>query len=190
MMSPAEYSRHAEVNRATVTKWTKRGLPLHDGRIDPAEADAWRRANVDRSKPRAKLPTSADAPETEGEIRVVLPDGSTAGVDDIPDFATSQKAKEYWAAERVKRDVLKHDREHIPVADVLAATGAVVGMLRGQLMGLPRRLAATLEGRTVQERHELIQAECRALLTDFADRMAAVARDGFTTDPGAPQHAE
>lgn len=190
MLLPSEYARHAGVNRATVTKWTRRGMPLHDGRVDPAEADAWRRANVDRSKPRAKLPAGTDAPETEEEIRVVLPDGTTTNVDQIPDFATSQKAKEFWSAERVKRDVQKHDREHVPVADVLAATGAVVGMLRGQIMGLPRRLAATLEGKTVQERHELIRAECHALLTDFADRMAAVAREGFTTDPGAIPHAE
>lgn len=190
MLLPAEYARAAGVNRATVTKWVRRGLPLRDGRIDPTEADAWRRANVDRSKPNAKLPAGGAPAGPDDGIRVVLPDGTATALDQIPDFATSQRVKEYWAAERVKRDVLKHDRDHVPVADVLAATGTVVAMLRGQIMGLPRRLAGALDGLTVAERHAAIQAECHALLTDFADRLAAVARDGFNTDPGAAADAE
>lgn len=64
LVTKKEYAERIGVNPSTITRQTQSGLiPVHDGLIDPVEADAARKANLDTAKRRMPL-VKRPAPET------------------------------------------------------------------------------------------------------------------------------
>lgn len=178
-----ERDGHGSISKGQVSKDVSAGMPL----TSFEDALAWRAANKDASKPKAKGNARNPAPAEPVQaasvaprnVSVEFPDGTVLPLDQIPAFAVSQAAKMHWDAEMKKRDVLAHDREHIPKADVLAVVGEIMGLFRAGVMGIAGRLANPLEGKTAAERHHLIQGECRAVLDDVAKRIDDAAARAF-----------
>ncbi|MCW2242243.1 helix-turn-helix domain containing protein [Azospirillum canadense] len=204
-MNGTEYATHCGVTKMTVSRWTKRdGFPIKDGKIDVAAADAWREANLDASKPRSSVNPAAappaaaakptrktpvptpTAPESPADLPpdlagavLLMPDGTQTLLAEIPSFAASQAAKMYYDAEMKKREVLAHDKEHIPKVEVLAATETMVSMFRAEFMGLGRRVAPMLEGKPLAERADIIQDQARTVLERMARKITAAAQGDF-----------
>lgn len=69
LVSQREYARRIGVSHVAVNKLVKAGtIPLHDGKINPAEADRCRAAHCDPEKLRGRLPDSTP-PQIESENR-------------------------------------------------------------------------------------------------------------------------
>lgn len=120
---------------------------------------------------------SPDGFQTSGVI-VHFPDGSKMDLLQIADLTTATRIDKFWAGELKRREVMLHDKEHYPRADVDAATNAAVLMFKNGLLGLGRRLAGRLEGKNLAERELIIRETLRRALEKLAEKLsAAVAGD-------------
>lgn len=168
-LNRSDYARHANVSPAAVTRWVAKGMPVHADRINPAEADAWRAANLDETHRRAKkdqganvtLKTAAAAPTAD----IDLPDGSPLA--EIPEFAASQRRKEFHAANLKELEVQTRRKELLPRADVEAATDTAITTFRAEFEGFAGSLSARLVGLPAVEMKVIIQDEVRRVLADI-----------------------
>jgi len=200
-LTKAEYAARIGVDRSRVTRYCQRGMPSHKGLIDPEEADRWREQTLDQTKPKSKVtppqqrkprstrpaapaspaperpPASdgADAPVPLSGVVVTFPDGTRLDMAVIGDLALVTRIDKFWAGELKRREAMQQDREHLPRADVEAATGAAIVQAKGSFLGLSRRLAGRLEGLALAERERVIQAEVRAVLNTLVAKLTAVA---------------
>lgn len=59
-LSRAAFARLQGVSRGTLSKWETRGLPVHDGKIEPEAGATWVAAHVEQRRPRGgPVPDSA-----------------------------------------------------------------------------------------------------------------------------------
>jgi len=117
----------------------------------------------------------AEAPLPSSGVMVTFPDGTSLDMAVIGDLPTVTRIDKFWAGELKRREAMQQDREHLPRADVEAATGAAIVQAKGAFLGLSRRLAGRLEGLALAERERVIQAEIRSVLNTLVAKLTAVA---------------
>ncbi|MFC5359462.1 hypothetical protein [Azospirillum himalayense] len=176
----------------------------------------WLADNTDPTKPKSKLGTAAqrwlsgqgpapsppvpkaagEAPARQAEKQptaVVLPmeEGASAGGRNTT-VSESRREKERLDVELKKRELAKHDREHIPRAEVEVAVDAAITEFRGQFEGFAGLLARQVAGKTDTEAYTLIQAEVRRLLERLSTnlRKAAIGLVDELHDGGAVDESE
>ncbi len=148
-ISRAEYARRCGKSRAAVSKWVLSGKIklLPDGTIDPAEADAMRRANTIRhratpqtaaSRPKA---SKSDEPSHEHKFNKAR--------------ARKESAKAISAEVQARKDALTT----VEIDDVKRAWLAAGKDIQARLLAIPDRITQKLAG---EENPHVI----RALLVD------------------------
>lgn len=132
-------------------------------------------------------PVDPGGTSLEGAV-ITFPDGTAVDVKSLPNINAINQLDRFYAAEMKRREIMVHDREHLPKADVFAATDALISMFRARVMGLGRRCAPLLDGKSAAERAEIIQDECRTLLEDVSKKLAAAAAgDGVDAERADPE---
>ncbi|MFC7332922.1 hypothetical protein [Rhodocista pekingensis] len=188
------------ISKARVSQYLNRGLPCRpDGKIDREAALNWigdnivptvgrlnARSAAVRSRPVAPQPRPTAAPQAEGAAAgtsagamkgwvLLSPDGVRVPVEDVPPVAQSVALKEFFMAELRRREVQVHDRDHIPRADVEAATDAAINEFRGQFEGFAGLLSNMLSGKSPAEMYATIQEEVRRVLARLSAQLHAAA---------------
>lgn len=214
LVSKAEYAAMRGINRSQVTRYCQRGMPAPGGMIDPEQADWWREANLDQTKPKSKVtgkqqrvaattppanaPTAKSAPppparpqelapmQDPSGVVIRFPDGSEMDMAQIGDLQTVTRIDKFWAGEIKRREAMVHDREHLPRAEVEAATSAAILAFKAGLMGLSRRIAGQIEGKALAEREQVIRDEHRAALDALSMRLEEIASgEGSMDEPAS-----
>ena len=137
--------------------------------------------------PPAKTGNAPAAPAVPDDLSgaiVTFADGTSMDLVQIGDLPTVTRIDKFWAGELKRRDAMQRDREHIPRADVEAATGAAILQAKSSFMGLSRRIAGRLEGKPLAERERIIQDEIRKALETLVRKLGRVA-DGQIDDDGS-----
>ncbi|MBP2232543.1 hypothetical protein J2847_005872 [Azospirillum agricola] len=153
-----------------------------------AAAVAPRPAKPARAPDPAALDEADSQPDglsLEGAV-IQFADGTKIDIKSLPNLNALNQIDKWYSGELKRREILVHDRDHLPKADLYAATDALISMFRARVMGLGRRCAPMLEGRSLAERAEVIQDECRKVLEDLAKKLA----DSATGDVSVNEEAE
>ncbi len=157
--------------------------------IEKGAAEVEKAARPASPPPAPTVPADGEAATPASGVMVRFPDGTEMDLGQIGDLPTVTRIDKFWAGELKRRDAMVHDREHLPRADVEAASTAAVLALKTSLMGLPRRLAGKLEGKGLAEREQIIRDEIKIRLEAAARKMAGVAA-GDEVVEGDPDGAE
>lgn len=199
------------VTKGTVSKLVNgQGMPLVGATF--TDTMRWLADNTDPTKPKSKLGAAAakwlagqgggaalapavksppaarrtSSPPAQESPTVHLPEEGSTVLDRNPTRTDSQREKSRWDAEMKKREVLKHDREHIAKSEVTAVVGEILSLLKAGVMGIAGRVANKLEGKTAAERYQIIQDECRTVLDEAARRMEEAAARSFEDGDSGP----
>lgn len=210
LVSKAEYASMRGINRSQVTRYCQKGMPSPGGMIDPEQADWWREQNLDQTKPKSKIsgkqqrvaattppapkvnalspPTAAAVPATGDASGVIVrfPDGQEFDLAQLGDLNTVTRIDKFWAGELKRREAMVHDREHLPRAEVEAASSAAILLFKSGLMGVSRRIAGQIEGKGLAEREQVIRDEIRSALEILSTRLEEIASgEGPMNDPAS-----
>lgn len=108
-------------------------------------------------------------------VRLLFPDGTQVPLEQVPPVAQSIAVKEFWNGEMRRREVLAHDREHIPRGDIEAAVDVAIGEFRGQFEGFAGLLSTKLAGKSAAEAYPVIQDEVRRVLSRLTEGLRKLA---------------
>jgi phage terminase Nu1 subunit (DNA packaging protein) len=154
-----EYARHRKVSKSTVSDALKqeRIKAGSDGMIDFEKADRdW--ANNTNVRPHT---ADQDGAGETGEPQ---------------SYAKSRAAREQWAAKQAKLDYELKSGKLVPVVEVSAKWSEICGAIRNAVEGIPSKLAQSVHAaRDPREAHDIIAAECRAVLRQLSDEIKATA---------------
>jgi hypothetical protein len=176
MISLREFARRNGVSAEAVSKAVKTGrLPAHDGKLDPAEAQAaWDRGK-DPARAGRKLPRStAEVPQSKPEKRdvgerqqpVPAPFPSGFGGHSYTEVKTRREqvhlARDQFELKRLMGDL-------VPVADVGQKIDAMINIAKSKFLALGHKLAPRLAVETEAARcQEIVDEVVREILTDLA----------------------
>jgi hypothetical protein len=168
LISLREFARRNGVSAEAVSKAVKTGrLPAHDGKLDPAEAQAvWDRSN-DPARAGRKLPRStAKVPQSKPEQSAPAPFPSGFGGHSYTEVKTRREQV------RLARDQFELKRligDMVPVADVGQKIDAMIYITRSKLLSLGHKLAPRLAIETDAARcQEVVDEAVREILADLA----------------------
>lgn len=141
LLTRAEYSRQRGCSQSLISREVKNGkIPLHDGKINPAEADAI----LDRRS-----------------------DGDAEGA---PDYWTEHARLEKLKADEKDLAVRKLHGELIEVEEVQKVWMKHIGAARARILSLPRKLAPVLKGmKTTREIEAAIKLEVYEALHELSE---------------------
>lgn len=148
LLTQTEYAKHrGSRSRTPISRAIKKHrIPLHDGKIDPAEADPILDAMRDRSG-RGRKPKGTPGPKASNKPGP----GS---------FGEAQAKREHYKALLAELDYRKRSGELVEVAAVEKEAFRVGRQVRDALMALPDRLAGVLAAESNQhEVHAILLKE-------------------------------
>ena len=173
LISMREFARRNGVSAEAVSKAVKTGrLPVHDGKLDPAEAQtAW-----DRSKDPARA--GRKLPRVSQEIPKMRPDPQHAAARAPASFPSGFGGHPYSEVKTrregvlLMRDQVELKRllgELVPVADVGAKIDAMIQIAKGRLLSLGHKLALRLANENDAAKcQEIVDEAVREILIDLA----------------------
>ncbi|KAA0579027.1 hypothetical protein FZ983_17025 [Azospirillum sp. B21] len=197
-ISKAEYAARIGVHRSQISRYVKAGMPTHNGLVEPDEADRWRQANLDPTKPKSKVQVPSEPEPSASAKRQVAPSKRpliTAPPGEASELIAARARDAHYSAELRRRKLLEFDREHISRAEVEAAWDAANTMYRQGLEGIAGRTASIIAGLTGGEAariEEIIRDEHRAVLSavaDLFDKAAVLAEAGGAPPEGGEDGA-
>ncbi|MBP6319423.1 MAG: hypothetical protein KA431_14970 [Rubrivivax sp.] len=129
------------------------GIPLQDGRVDPAVASALYRQRT-RPRVRTKAPATA-APEP----------GQPA-----PEISYQEARRRQAVADMLmaEREAARQARELVRVEDVIRLWGNQLTICRERLLNIPNRIAPTLPQEHVRQVFEALTVEIHDALTELS----------------------
>ena len=178
MISLREFARRNGVSAEAVSKAVKTGrLPAHDGKLDPAEAQAaWDRSK-DPARAGRKLPRSTgEIPQSRSEHQharagdreqpAPAPFPSGFGGHSYTEVKTRREqvhlARDQFELKRLMGDL-------VPVADVGQKIDAMINIAKSKFLALGHKLAPRLAVETEATRcQEIVDDVVREILTDLA----------------------
>lgn len=189
-ISVRAYARHRGISHTAVQKAIRAGriVPLPNGQIDVAAADAAWTANTDQSKQRAAGQNPPAAPPVEQ----LLLDGSTPVTGAAPARTASETtASETYAQSRALREAFmarlaglsyqQRARELVSMAEVETVAMAAARRARDLLFTITERLAPIVAGLSSP-------AECHQAIRKEIDRVCAEIETN-PIDEGGPRVA-
>ena len=197
-VSKADYAARIGVHRSQISRYVKAGMPTHNGLVEPDEADRWRQANLDPTKPKSKVQSPNEPASVEPKKRArasSLRSLTTTPPAEASELIAARARDAHYSAELRRRKLLEFDREHISRAEVEAAWDAANGMYRQGLEGIAGRTASIIAGLTGGEAariEEIIRDEHRAVLSavaDLFDKAAVLAEAGGALPEGGEDGA-
>ena len=168
MISFREFARRNGVSAEAVSKAVKTGrLPVHDGKLDAAEAQAaWDRSK-DPNRAGRKLPRPEPKPAPPREPSAPSPLPSGFGGHSFTEVKTRREQV------RLARDQVELKRllgELVPVADVGQKIDVMIYTARSKLLALGHKLAPRLAIETDAAKcQEIVDDAVREILADLAD---------------------
>jgi hypothetical protein len=166
LISMREFARRNGVSAEAVSKAVKTGrLPAHDGKLDPAEAQAAWDKSKDPARAGRKLPRStAEVPQSRPGQPAPFPSGF--GGHSYTEVKTRRESV------RLMRDQVELKRllgEMVPVADVGRKIDAMIQIAKSKLLSLGHKLAPQLAMETDAAKcQEIVDETVREILTDLA----------------------
>lgn len=197
-ISKAEYAARIGVHRSQISRYVKAGMPTHNGLVEPDEADRWRQANLDPTKPKSKVQAPSEPEPSASAKRQAAPSKrplTVAPPAEASELIAARARDAHYSAELRRRKLLEFDREHISRAEVEAAWDAANTMYRQGLEGIAGRTASIIAGLTGGEAariEEIIRDEHRAVLSavaDLFDKAAVLAEAGSALPEGGEDGA-
>lgn len=197
-ISKAEYAARIGVHRSQISRYVKAGMPTHNGLVEPDEADRWRQANLDPTKPKSKVQAPSEPEPSASAKRQATPSKralTVAPPAEASELIAARARDAHYSAELRRRKLLEFDREHISRAEVEAAWDAANTMYRQGLEGIAGRTASIIAGLTGGEAariEEIIRDEHRAVLSavaDLFDKAAVLAEAGGALPEGGEDGA-
>jgi hypothetical protein len=178
LISQAQYSRRAGLSTGYISQLVKRRIILLvDGKIDPDQADAGIKANVDRSrqaksdaaKKRWKYPKSkiSESPQMN-----FLPRGSNGYSSNCPQSLTETR-QQHEAVKmeltKLKLEIEKGNLVHRNQAEQWLSS--IIDKARSHLLGFPKRLAGPLAIMTDEKEIEQeLRKEIRRVLEEMGSQ--------------------
>jgi hypothetical protein len=166
LVSRRKYAEMRGVSHTAVNEAVREGkIPLVDGKIDPAVADAAWERNRDACQP-SKLAAAVEPVQTSA---TPAPD-----VSGEPSRADAQR--EYWQlrAEEKKLDLRERESELISAEEEEKALGEVIETSKNLLLLIPENLADRLAAsRDSIECRNMVEHEIRLALEAIERRLAA-----------------
>jgi hypothetical protein len=162
LIRPAEYARLRGLNRSTISRQIGDGIiPVHNGLLEPAEADLAREKNLDVGKRRrtaAVHPAQRAEPSTD-------PDGlpMTGSTREI--FNRARAAREIAMANERQLELRKRQGELLEASEVELAWTQALTSFKNRLLSLPDKLAPKMAAcSSVLECRAMIDQEIRKVL--------------------------
>jgi len=156
LLSRQQYAHHRGLSLSRIGQLVRDGkIPLHDRKIDPAEADAILGPRRDQPDPAPPTPPTPAGPE-----------------EDIPadaDRATAERLKAIWQARHERQKVMERTGQLVPRAEVEREAFAAARAVRDKLLVLPTRLRDALAAEDdPQKVADLLEQELLLALSDLA----------------------
>src|SRR5271157_1675326 len=168
LISLREFARRNGVSAEAVSKAVKTGrLPAHDGKLDPAEAQAAWDKSKDPARAGRKLPRStAEVPQSKPEHSAPAPFPSGFGGHSYTEVKTRREqvhlARDQFELKRLMGDL-------VPVADVGRKIDAMINIAKSKFLALGHKLAPRLAVETEAARcQEMVDEAVRESLTELA----------------------
>jgi hypothetical protein len=168
MISLREFARRNGISAEAVSKAVKTGrLPAHDGKLDPAEAQAaWDRSK-DPARAGRKLPRStAEVPQSKPEQSAPTPFPSGFGGHSYTEVKTRREGV------RLMRDQVELKRllgELVDATQVRREIDSMIYNAKSKLLALGHKLAPRLAVESDAAKcKEIVDDEIRQILADFA----------------------
>lgn len=178
LISQAEYARRRGVSRQYVSRLVRDGvIALHDGKIDPASADAALAARRDPARPvrrkaggseaelsQTQEPSAGDAPTPSETVR--LPGGAGG---DLPKMLLKTRIKSELEKGRLLEIKARVEAgKYVDADEVKVAAFNKARIVRDGLLNIPDRVASMLAAETDEHKvHELLSMEIRAVLEEL-----------------------
>jgi hypothetical protein len=185
-MSLRAYARHRGVCLRAVQKALKSGriAAREDGRLDPDVADAnWASNTAPRPQPASTPTTGAVAPVKSAASPQTIHHHSASPIptsarepSEQPrlesglEYSKARAVRETYLARLAKIDFEERTDKLVSADEVKVASFNRFRQFRDGMLNIPDRLAAVLAAETnPRQVHELLSAEIRKALTEFAD---------------------
>lgn len=154
--SLAELAKALDVDFSTAFRWKSAGVPVEpDGGFDVDKVDAWRKERVSNARRRGP-------PAMEFKERESVP--ASSGGDDkrwTNEYRKAKALKEVMLLQELRGQLIETEKvESFLVARALE--------LRKSLLGLGRRLAPVLVGRTTREIQAEVDAATSRILEEYS----------------------
>jgi hypothetical protein len=174
MITPAKYARMRNLHRSTINRQIAAGLiPVHDGKVNPIEADTARRQNLDPAR-------RAGATKRKANAATVKP----IVVEDAPECAAQESVESPLSKDRLALEKeklvqqieelrLRNEREkgRLVLADeVFAAQFQRASAEKESWLNWPGRVAAGIAAQLCISEHELYTCLDQAVRAHLTER--------------------
>ncbi len=171
-VSQREYARRKGWQPSYVNKLVKQGvIPLREGRVDPAEADAAIARHRDPARKRGQARTRARAQQNdEGRVSHQSNGTDEVELDDTVSYAQARAVREAYRARREKLLYEELRARLLDTEEVKTAAFNKARVVREALLNIPDRVSAVLAAESDQAKvRTLLVAEIREALEELTD---------------------